>query len=83
MSFTASEDRCCHPHLQEARLKAHLIIELQQPASQNPYPHKNDVCIMQGWRKKQDGSVYSGCCQQYEKNIRHIKARLHGRFMLY
>lgn len=32
MSFTASGDRRCHPCYQEAHLKAHLIIELQQPA---------------------------------------------------
>lgn len=33
MSFTATGDRCCQPHYrEEARLKAHLIIELLQPA---------------------------------------------------
>lgn len=40
MSFTASEDRCCHPHCQEASLKAHLIIELQQQTKENGFLDK-------------------------------------------
>lgn len=57
MSFTASGDRCCQPHYQEARLKAHLIIELQQPAIQHEFPHKNDVCITQSWNKKKKNKI--------------------------
>lgn len=46
MPFTAYGDRCCHPHCQEACLKAHLTIELQQQTKENGFSHlkKKDRC---------------------------------------